>query len=206
MKFLPVLLILFTLSYASAATYGETPTLVSYDFGELIIGEIDYDDTILDAQYIAGGGEVSINENVFMSIYFQSAIIDEDNFFGLDVYGVERQFIVGVGYHTPISDKCDFVVSGSLIFDWVEVDVEGFESDDDDTGFSLNAGVRAVPTPGLDLGLSLSYVDLYDDDYTSVNASLKYFFNDGKFGIGAVYQTSSDFDLMGVSLTWKTKK
>lgn len=199
MKLLPLILILFTVSYAAAAQFGETP--VSYDFGEIIIGDMDIDGLPYDTTFIAGGGEISANENIFFSIYYRSAIISESN-----VTATDNQFTVGLGYHDAMTAKCDFVVGCGVIFDRADIKVNNITLvSTSDTGYFLSAGVRAVPTPGLEIGLDFSYVDLYDDLTTSFNTSAKYFFGDGKFGLGVLYQTSSDVDLIGMSLTWKSK-
>ena len=63
--------------------------------------------------------------------------------------------------HFPLSGTIDFIVDASYV--WTEVDANGFDAQDDD-GYGMRAGLRAMLTPQFELNGGGTYVDVVDDD------------------------------------------
>lgn len=104
----------------------------------------------------------------------------------------------GLGFHWPLIDVLDLNGSGGLLLSRVS----GYGDSESDIGFTLNAGVRAVPFgPEWEFngGLKLVDSDYEDDTYLFVGA--RYKFRPG-MSAGVQLQTG-DYDSLTLSLRWE---
>ncbi len=114
--------------------------------------------------------------------------------FGVDL----NEFAIGGGYHTPISDKVDFV--GELAYVTVEVEVPGGFSTDDD-GIGVSIGLRGMMSDVVELSGSINYVDLGGGGETSFGANA--WFNMGPaFALGISAGFGDDVTAYGVGVRW----
>ena len=104
---------------------------------------------------------------------------------------------IGGGWHTSISPNTDFFAA--LGFADGEIDISGLGSEDD-TGYSVEVGVRSMVTEQLELSGSVSQVD-FDDfgDGTTINAGLWYTLS-GNLALGLGASFEDDVTSYGVGI------
>ena len=86
----------------------------------------------------------------------------------------------GIGGNLPLRSGLDAV--GRVR--WVHEEIDAGNSDHDDDGYGLEAGLRLIINPQLELDGSVNYVDVGDSDNTS-------------FVIGGLYEIANNFALGG---------
>lgn len=144
----------------------------SYTYGQLAYDQWDYDDS-LDVDALTAEGAFALDEHLFLrgGLSFYDGDFDYSYYDDSDVDG--NRLYAGVGFHTPLVRKLDFVGSADIIYDEYETDVvvcvpfggcASSDADDDDVGFELRGGVRFAATDMLELEGGLSYYDVFDDD------------------------------------------
>jgi hypothetical protein len=102
----------------------------------------------------------------------------------------------GLGFHWPIASVVDF--TGGLGLNYQRVSNGGGS----DLGFTLNAGVRAVPfSPQWELNGGLKYVDIGPFDDTSIVLGTRYTFKPGMSA--GIHLTSGDIDYWTLSVRWE---
>lgn len=129
-----------------------------------------------------------INDDVFVVGGVQSADLDG----GRDVLGLS----VGAGYIYPINQTVDAI--GIVSIRNSDVDAPG--GGRSDTGFGLQAGVRALLTPKFQLRGMINYIDVFDSD-TSLTAQGEYYFRPN-FGFQAALQFAGDTDAISVGANY----
>ena len=105
-------------------------------------------------------------------------------------------YALGAGYYIPIDEATD--VYGELALLRVEVDVPG--ADDDENGWSLEAGVRRWLVEKVEVDASLAWVDLDDSDI-AIGLGGQYYFND-QFSVGASFELADDTDTISLDLRY----
>lgn len=161
------------LAIASPAMAAQSTSAVrdngfSYNYAQLAYDQWEFDDA-WDVDVLTAEGAFELDEHLFL----RGGLSFYDGDFGPgDLDG--KQIYAGVGFHTPLQDKLDFVGTADIIYDDQEFDyrvcsfgicVEDSASDDE-IGFELRGGVRAAAGDVVELEGGLSYYDLYDDDIT----------------------------------------
>jgi len=138
---------------AGSAAASEGPR---YTYGELGYARIDFDNFNEDADVFGANGSLAVSDQIYLIAAYSDGNIDASGF-DIDL----KQAEAGVGLHFPLNSKVDFTADAAYV--WAEVDADGFNSQDDD-GYALRAGIRAVLTPQFELNGGGSYVDVSDDD------------------------------------------
>jgi len=180
------------LMLATPAMAGE----LSYSYVEGGYQRIDIDDDLvggIDGDGFGLGFSFEVGENFFVAGQYGQADLDAGIGFGLSADYDETS--LGVGYHTGISDKADFY--GILSWVRAEVSVDGFGSVDAD-GYSMTVGMRSYVSDKFELEGHIGYVDLGDDDGTSIGGSAFYDFTDN-FAVGALLDFDDDVTTYGVA-------
>ena len=138
----------------------EPPAEIRYDYVDLGVtfGEVDTTGNDVDFSGFDVNGSWGFHPNV--------ALIGGVGFGEIDTAGdIETtEFSIGVMPHFPLTDKIDLVIPVAI--EWAEYDAGAF--DDDDTGYSIGVGIRALPTPKWEFGAGLQYVDIFSNDEVSV--------------------------------------
>jgi hypothetical protein len=138
---------------AGSAAASEGPR---YTYGELGYSQVDFDNFNEDADVFGANGSLAVSDKLFLIASYSDGNIDASGF-DIDL----KQASAGLGMHLPLNSKVDFTADLSYV--WAEVDADGFNSQDDD-GYSLRAGIRAMLTPEFELNGGGSYTDVSDDD------------------------------------------
>lgn len=163
----------------------------SYNFISGSFSQIDFDDINADGDSLGIGGSLEVGENFFVFGSYSVADVD-DGFLSADVDSLSA----GIGYHTPMSEKVDFV--GSVSYEYVDVSVPGFGSADEN-GFGLGVGLRYAASADFELNAGISYVDLGDSDDTSFGAGFLYNFTEN-FAVGVAGDWSDDTTAYGIGV------
>jgi hypothetical protein len=135
-------------------------TELNYDYVDLglTFGNIDSPGDDVDFSTFDVRGSWGFHPNI--------ALIGSVGFGEIDTDGdIETtEFSIGVNPHFPLTDKIDLVVPVAI--EWAEYDAGPF--DDDDTGYSIGVGIRALASPAWEFNGGLEYVDIFGSDDLSV--------------------------------------
>lgn len=127
-----------------------------------------------DADGFGIGGAFLVNPAVFVQGAYSRIKLDGTDIEASTISG-------GLGFRHGLTETVDFTASANVVF--AEVDAGSFGSDDD-TGYGLTAGIRALVMPALELNAGANYTNVFDDGETS-------------FGVGAVFSVTPQFALLG---------
>ncbi len=168
------ILLIALLAFASAAG------AQGFDYNYVTLGysQVDFDDVNIDGDGIELAGSFAINEDFHAFGSYGQADLDG----GIDA----SELSIGLGYNHSLSPAVDFV--GSVSYEYVEIDVAGLGSVDDN-GFGLGIGLRFHPADKIEVDAGIQYVDLSDSG------------SDTGFGAGFQYYIT-DAITIGVSAEW----
>ena len=174
---------IFVIGLLAANTVFAQSSPLSYDYVEANLGTGDFYDE--DFSFYGAGISYSLNESIYLRGSYSDGATDDDVYFGIglgeskvEISGYE----IGLGFHTPVSQLIDFVVSGSYISS--ELEIFGFSQDED--GYSVDAGFRFKPIEQVELDIFADFVDVNGENDTGYSASAYYFFTP-TFSLGGVY-------------------
>ena len=155
-----------------------------FDYNYFSVGyqRMNLDDGFIDVDGDGFGidGSFAINDSFFI---FGSYAMGEFEEQGITV-DVDT-LSAGIGWHTPLTDRVDFVTG--LSYEYVDVGASGFGSVDEN-GYGLGVGLRFQASEAIELNGGINYVDYGDGDDTG-------------FGLGLLYGVSENVDI-GVSADW----
>ena len=122
------------------------------------------------------GGSMSATNNLAISGLIGVTAYDDSSY---DYYGnysydnsTETLLLIGVIPHFPIGKNVDIIIPLNLIHSDYEANYYG--GSDNDTGFSLGLGIRALINPSLELGAQLTHIDIYYDDRQNLAATARW--------------------------------
>lgn len=172
--------VLFTALIAFSASAGAQ----GFDYNYFSVGyqRLNLDDGFIDVDGDGFGvdGSFAINENFFIFGSYGMGEFEEQGI-TVDVDTLSA----GIGWHTPLTDKVDFVTG--LSYEYVDVGASGFGSVDEN-GYGLGVGLRFQASEAIELNGGINYIDYGDGDDTG-------------FGVGLLYGVSENVDI-GVSADW----
>ncbi len=151
---------------ANAAMAADGP---QYTYVEAGYSWIDYDDVNADGDALNIGGSLAVTDMFHLFAGYQDGEIEIGNF-DVDVSTMQ----LGGGMNIELSPTVDLVATAA----WARADLDAnaFGSDNED-GYALGVGVRAMVMPQLELNGGVSYVDISDDD-TALTVGAVYSFNE----------------------------
>lgn len=147
----------------------QPPGEIRYDFLDLGVtfGEVDTVGDDVDFTAVGVSGSWGFHEN--FALFAGLGAGEIDTFGDVDT----TELTVGINPHFPITDKVDIVIPVAL--EWADYDGRGFS--DDDMGYSVGVGIRALPSPALEFGAGVRYVDIFDDGTTTFGANVRWHIN-----------------------------
>ena len=165
---------------------------LNYNYLQVSYGQVEFDDTLFDVDGDGFGlnGVFAINEDFHLFGDYQTSGLD----FGVDLNILEA----GFGYNRSMSEMTDLVARVGYVR--VEADAPGVPSQDD-TGFSLGAGVRSAISDALELNGGIDYIDVDDDSETRIRAGFNYSFSD-EFSAGFDATWWEDVSVYRFSARW----
>jgi hypothetical protein len=143
-----------------------------YTYAEIAYVNLDFDDIDVDGDGFGLGGSYALHPNIH-------AVAD---YYDVDLDGnADAQAVsFGAGVNFPFRPGLD----GVARLRWIEQEVDVGPFSDDVDGYGLEAGLRTMINPRLELNGGIDYVDLDDEDDTS-------------FFFGALYDVVPNFALGG---------
>ena len=151
-----------TLSLLLVALVGSSPLQASDVKYNYIEGRYILDaeaDSNIDGDGVRMGGSFRFDQSIYAFGSFQSLDLD----FGNDIDILE----LGAGYIYPLNANWDANFTAAFVNSEV--------NNDDDSGYSLTAGIRGMMTPKIEGRAKLTYIDVNDDD-TFITLGADYFF------------------------------
>jgi hypothetical protein len=182
--------VLFNL-LAVNAVFAQTSPL-SYDYAEAGYGQGEILNE--DFSFIDLGASYSLNESLFVAGSYSDGETDDNYGPGFGEIEVSS-YNIGLGFHTPLNQKIDLVMSGSYISSEIEF---GRFSDDAD-GLDLAGGLRFKATDQLELNAFVDYAVIENDDDTGFSASAYYFFMP-TLSLGLTYADADEADSIAASV------
>lgn len=164
------LAVLATLAVAAPLAAQAEGLSYNYVEGRYVNTDIDDVDVDVDGYDINASGLIAPNFFLFGS-YGQQETESINN--GKLEYTTGT---FGLGWRMPLNNQVDLVAKGGLLYG--EIDGKGSASglDDDDTGFLLNGGVRALLMPNFEVNGGVTYADVLDDDETTLDVGAVFSF------------------------------
>ena len=150
--------------------------------------ETDVDDFDIDGDGFQLRGSIDVHDNFFAVVEIEDLGFDDDVDF--------NRWLIGGGGHWPINAKFDVVGRAGI----VRYEVERGRFDDDDTGFFLGGGVRALVAPQVEVEGGIELVDAevagFGDEIFLVGEG-RYHFN-SQFSAGGFVKVGDDARELGV--------
>lgn len=202
MKKLALSLLILIPSLTLAAPPGVTDTGLHYNNIDVQYVNVDFDG--LDADGFALSGSYLFSESLFLigavsrieSDRFEDSPDGINNYY--DTFKL-TEITAGLGIRAPISRNVDVFGSAAVVHAEMEGTGEIYWLDESDTGFALQAGVRALVAPAIELEGSVTYLDVYDDTTTRLAVSGAFYFTP-RLAATASIGTDDDSDRFGVGL------
>lgn len=163
------------------ALAAEPPGELRYDYISLglAFGEVDTVGDDVDFTTFAVGGSWGFHDN--FALFGRLGAGEIETFGDIDT----TQLSVGINSHFPITEKIDIVIPVAL--EWTDFDADGFS--DDDTGYSIGVGVRALLSPAWELSGGIQHIDIFSSSDQSLYANVRWHLTDlfsmglgGEFG------------------------
>jgi Outer membrane protein beta-barrel domain len=150
-----------------------------YTYAELGYQRVDFDNFSEDedAGYLAGS--LGLNDRLFLAADASYGTIDVSGN-DIDVTTIDA----GLGMHLPLNETVDFVAGVAYVY--VDINTDRYNISQDDDGYALRAGLRAMLTPKLELNGGATYVDISGDDNTSAYFGAVYSFTDAFAVTGSI--------------------
>lgn len=152
-------------------------TPVNYNYGELYVGQQNFDDDtdIDDATVISPTIQLMINENWIFNISYAHAKVDEHDY---DL--TSKTTAVGVGYRYGLAPSTDLVFGVGLAHVKEDLDVTFFNgirghADDSDTGYGASIGLMQSITEQLEGGVSFGVDHVFSETSESLGGELTYY-------------------------------
>lgn len=159
------------------------PVPFSYSYVELSYADVDFDDISIGSQRYRFAGSFLVIPNAFVTGGYTFERSDSFGFGGANDSLDVTTLNLGVGYRFGLSDTVDFKAEVAALRQEFQFD----DLKDDDTGFQLGLGLRAVAGPRLELAGKASYVDIFEDYETIVGVS-------GLYHVSRIFTVSLDLE------------
>ncbi|MGD8830093.1 MAG: porin family protein [Pseudomonadales bacterium] len=164
---LPIAVLLLCPVLAFAA---QPPAEIRYDYVDVGVtfGEVDTVGNDIDFSSFDVAGSWDIHKNIALIGRIGVGEIDVPG----DIDTSEVSF--GINPHFPLTDKIDLIIPVAI--EWADYDGRGFS--DDDTGYSIGVGIRALPNPQWEFSGGFRHVDIFDNTEQSVLGSARWHINE----------------------------
>lgn len=172
------LLAAVTATLTSYSTLADTP---DWRYVEGGYTKVDFDgNESFEPDGLTVNGKYLLNANVYLNGEY--SFFEEGNF-DFDM------LTLGAGYRLPINATTDAYFGANL---------ERVDGDfDDETGYSINAGLRSMVTEQIELAGEVGYYDV-DDGEATLKIGANYYITP-QWAVGASYETIDELDILQVT-------
>ena len=169
MKLRTTLLVVASLLLPATALADQPPDELRYDFLDIGVnfGEIDSPGGDVDFSSIGIAGSWGFHENFALFAGLSTGEIDTAG----DIDTTELAF--GINPHFSVANNVDLIFPIAIRF----VDLDAGIVSDDDTGYSIGFGVRALLSPAWELGAVIQHVDIFGGDEQSIAGNVRWHIN-----------------------------
>ena len=168
-KRLPVIAALVFSAFAPTTLAAVNWQFVEGGYSDLDAGYTDADGFTIASKYL-------MDNNIYLNGDYKH----------FDEYDADFSMLtLGGGYRMPLSSQTDAYFGANF----ERIDSDGY----DDNGFSLNAGVRSMVLPELELAGQIGYYDVNDGDFT-MKVSANYYFAP-RWAVGLSHEELDNFDI-----------
>lgn len=169
---------------------------LSYDYLEFGYSSVDISG--IDGDGFGIGASFGMSESVFAQLSYSSLESEDlDIGFGPGTITISG-FTLGVGWHTAMSERTDFIVGLGYITGELESSIPGASGTLDNDATTLSVGFRGLATDNLELSGGLMY--LSGDGSSDTTWQVGGLYNFGKMGVGVSYSDDEDVEQMVVGL------
>lgn len=156
---------------APGAAFATGPDHLSYDNLDVFVtsGEVDDD---LDFTGFSVEGSWGFHQNFALFTRLGTSEIDLPSSFPADIESTEIS--VGINPHIALGENLDLVFPVGLEY----ADVDAGIVSDDDVGYSIGVGVRALLSPSWELAGGVQHMEIFDGDQQTINGSVRWHIND----------------------------
>ena len=178
------------------------PDEIRYTFVDLgfAVGQLEVGNLDIDTTEGVLGGSVAVHPNIALAGSVGLGTIETSDLGpvpDIDTTSVS----LGVVPHFPIAENVDIVVPVSYL--WLEADAGSNFGSDDDSGYGIGLGIRALVNPSVELTVGLQHVDIGDDDEQSVSGSVRWHITSlVSLAIGGAVSSDSSAGLISGRLTF----
>lgn len=178
-------LLLAPLAFAAPNTTTPQDNHFSWSYGEVGITSHDYDGPRDNLTSLDGNLSYALDQNLYAL-----GGLSYGRTHGVNIWDLHG----GLGFHTPLVKNLDVFGEGEINLDRASGDGEH----DNETGYTLRAGVRARANDKVELKGGIYHLDIYDDDtglfgsalyhlnqQTALGANLTLGDNETAFGLSA---------------------
>ena len=153
---------------------------IRYDFLDLgvLVGETDSN---VDFSAIGIAGSWGFHDNFALIAGLGAGEIDT----AVSVDTTDA--FIGLNPHFALTPKIDLVIPFKFLFS----DVDGGFLSDDDTGYSIGFGIRALPNPAWEFNVGLEHEDIFGGDEQSLIGGVRWHTNH-LFSLGFDLSVSDD--------------
>jgi long-subunit fatty acid transport protein len=151
---------------------------------------VDIDDSDFEPTGFILSGSKLINDNVYVNGSYR--VVSEDIF---DEELEVSTFNIGLGMRHGLNETTDLFGQVS----YLKADVEFDNFSDDESGYSLAAGVKSMLSDNFEVVVQATRDSLDGESETAFGIGGAYYLND-TFSIGANYQVADDADILTVGV------
>lgn len=165
-----LLLSTILLSLAAPAALAGGPDTLRYSYVDMALSAGEVDAFSSDVDFAAAGvlGSLAVHNNIALFGRVGTTVVDTSDGFFDDLETTELS--LGINPHFALSRNVHLVFP--IAFEWAEADDGVFE--DDDTGYSVGVGVRALLNRSWELSGGVQHVDIFGGDDQSVTGSVRW--------------------------------
>jgi hypothetical protein len=168
---------------------------LSYNYVEGGYLTLEPDDTSVDFDGFRARISGLVSESIYL--FGSYATVESDRVVGGNFAGAKLSsdtITAGLGWRTALGTATDLNLEAAYVYAESErKDAGALSGSEDDNGFGLSAGVRHLFSPMFEMGGSVNYVDIADDDATSYTANALLHLTPA-FSLGGAYTFGDDAD------------
>lgn len=146
---------------------------LSYTYLQARYIDVELDEFDADADGYALDLSAQVHDNAYLFATYADVESDRFSLLGVSGRADQETIAAGLGFRAPLASGTDLNASIAYIDSETDASASGplgsASTGEDDEGYGASVGLRHLFTPQLEGNVSANYVDIYDDDTTSVS-------------------------------------
>ena len=171
---------------ADSGNFNYNYVQLAYFNSESEIGNLDFDGDGLSIE-----GSFELMDNIAAVVSYETGTFELSGLVDIDVDGL----LVGVKYHSMVSDSTDIVLSAN----YIKQDISLVGSSFDEDGFLISVGFRNKTTDFIETEGNIYTIDTSDDRSTGANLGILFNIN-STFQAGLSFSKAEDANSIGLGI------